>query len=63
MIKTARGNNDNPTNRGTKYDTSTENEYERNYRQNKFLNFFFKVEGYIVTNMSDFRSKRHCVPD
>lgn len=41
MIKTARGNNDNPTNRGAKYDTSTENECECNYRQNKFLNFFF----------------------
>lgn len=30
MIKTARANNDNPTNRGAKYDTSTENEYEHN---------------------------------
>lgn len=40
MIKTARVNNDNPTNRGAKYDTSTENECECNYRQNKFLKFF-----------------------
>lgn len=42
MIKSASGNNDNPTNKGAKYGTSTESIYERNYRQNKFLEFFVK---------------------
>lgn len=41
-IKTARGNNDNPTNKGAKYDTSTESEYEGNYCQNKFFEVFVK---------------------
>lgn len=40
--KSASGNNDNPTNKGAKYGTSTESIYERNYRQNKFLEFFVK---------------------
>lgn len=51
MIKSASGNNDNPTNKGAKYGTSTESIYERNYRQNKFLEFFVKwIKDFTVWN-------------